>query len=133
MSPPWIEALRSRTTPNSRRVISAVALVAAVWVATRTLKGSVTREVELRVPLAAVAMGGRVRAVTVSFRRGDTVIREVSQRWEQSPAAMVTRVSLPEGPCEAAVTVERDARLLSRERHIDVHADEALVLEPPSE
>lgn len=132
MSDSLIARLRAATTPRSRRVVSAVALVMAVWVASRQLKGASTREVELHVPLAALSAGGAVRAATVSFRRGDTVLREVSQRWESAPAEMVARVSLPEGPCQAEVTVQRESTVLTRACAVEVRPDEVLRLPAPT-
>lgn len=106
-------------------------MVAAVWTATHQLRGAATREVEVRLPLQALSARGRVRGVTVSFRRGDEVMRALSQRWEHPPAEMITRVSLPEGRCEAEVTVERDAVLLNRTSLVEVRADEPLRLSAP--
>lgn len=133
MAPRWLEDLRARTTPGQRRVVSALALVSGVWLVSSQLKGNVAREVEVRVPLAAAAAAGPVRGVRVSFHRGDEVIREVAQRWDVAPAEMVARVSLPEGPCEASVTVERAARLSSRASRVEVRADDPLVLAAPVE
>lgn len=130
MAPRWIESLRARTTPGQRRVVSALALVGGVWLVSSQLKGNVVREVEVRVPLAPL---GDVRAASVSFRRGDEVLREVAQRWAVAPAEMVARVSLPEGPCRAEVSVERGARLLTRASRVEVRAGDAIVLAPPTE
>ena len=114
-------------------MVSALALVTAVWIASTQLKGAVTREVEVRVPLAAASAAAPVRGVSVSFRRGDEVLREVAQRWDVAPREMVVRVSLPEGPCVAEVTVERAARLSARDCRVEVRAGETLVLTAPTD
>lgn len=123
--------LRARTSPQTRRVLGALSMILAVWIATHQLRGAATREVEVRVPLRALSAQGTVRGVTVSFRRGDEVMRSLSQRWSRAPDEMVARVSLPEGPCDAEVTVERDAVLLNRTTAVEVRADEALRLRAP--
>lgn len=133
MSRKWLDELRARTTPGQRRVVSALVLVTGVWLVSSQLKGNVAREVEVRVPLAEAAAAAPVRAVSVSFRRGDEVLREVSQRWEVAPREMVVRVSLPEGPCVASVTVERAARLSERASRVEVRAGDPLVLAAPTD
>lgn len=114
-------------------MVSALALVTGVWVASTQLKGAVTREVEVRVPLAAASASAPVRGVSVSFRRGDEVLRAVAQRWDVAPREMVVRVSLPEGPCVAEVTVERAARLSARACRVEVRAGDTLVLTAPTD
>jgi hypothetical protein len=45
---------------------------------------------------------------------------------------MSARVALPEGPCQAEVTVQRESTLLSRECAVEVRPDEVLRLPAPT-
>lgn len=130
MSSP-LQHLRERLGPRGLRVASALIIVLGVWVASRQLKGAATREVELRLSLVGRSGDAPVRAVTVQFYRENEEIRSITQRWTQAPPELVARVSLPEGRCEARVSVERGGRLLERSAVVEVRPDEVLRLRAP--
>jgi len=119
-------------SPVTRRVLGAAALCLGVYVVAGQLRGSAPREVEVRLALSGYARP--VRAVDVTFSRGDMALRRLHRRYSQgdAPATLRETVSLPEGRLRATVSVTLEGVVAEAEADVTVTAGEALTLPAPA-
>ncbi len=109
-------------SPTARKLLAAASLVAGVFVAGGQLKGSVARDVELRVSLRAFSDSSiPVRSVDVTFLRDDAPLRAFRRNFTGSaPRELRESVSLPEGALRARVTLTLDHQAVERESYVTV-------------
>jgi hypothetical protein len=109
-------------SPMARKLLAAASLVAGVFVVGGQLKGSVARDVELRVRLGAYSDASiAVRSVDVTFLRDDAPLRAFRRNFTGSaPRELRESVSLPEGALRARVTLTLDHQAVERESYVTV-------------
>ena len=117
-------------SPTTRRVLGAAALCLGVYFVAGQLRGTAPREVEVRLALSGYARP--VRAVDVTFSRGDVALRGLHRRFQSdAPATLRETVSLPEGRLRAAVSVTLEGVVAEGESGVTVVAGEVLTLPAP--
>lgn len=109
-------------SPMARKLLAAASLVAGVFVVGGQLKGSVARDVELRVRLGAYSDASiPVRSVDVTFLRDDAPLRAFRRNFSGSaPRELRESVSLPEGALRARVTLTLDHQAVERESYVTI-------------
>lgn len=109
-------------SPTVRKLLGAAAIVAGVFAAGGSLKGSVPRDVELRVSLGAFRDASLpVRSVAVTFLRDDAPFRAFQRNFNgDAPRELRESVTLPEGAFRARVTLTLDHQALERESYVTV-------------
>jgi hypothetical protein len=118
-------------SPVTRRILGAASLCLGVYVVAGQLRGSAPREVEVRLALAGYSRP--VRAVDVSFSRGDVALRGLHRRFQgDAPATLHETVSLPEGRLRATVSVTLEGVVAEAESTVTVTAGEPLTLPTPA-
>ncbi len=121
-------------SPTARKVLAAASLVAGVFLVGGQLRGSVAREVELRVSLGAFSDASiPVRSVDVTFLRDDAPLRAFRRNFHgPTPRELRESVSLPEGALRARVTLLLDRQVVERESYVTVTPGGTLDVPAPS-
>ncbi|MFO0653185.1 MAG: hypothetical protein U0326_43600 [Polyangiales bacterium] len=120
-------------SPMARKLLAAASLVAGVFVVGGQLKGSVARDVELRVRLGAYSDASiPVRSVDVTFLRDDAPLRAFRRNFSGSaPRELRESVSLPEGALRARVTLTLDHQAVERESYVTITPGGTIELPTP--
>jgi hypothetical protein len=121
-------------SPTARKLIAAASIVAGVFAVGGQLRGSVPRDVELRLSLRAFSDASiPVRQVDVTFLRDDAPLRAFRRNFTaDAPRELRETVSLPEGPLRARVTLVLDRRAVERESYVTVTPGGPVDLPAPS-
>lgn len=119
-------------SPQVRRVLGAAALCAGVYFVAGALRGTAPREVEVSLPLGGY--GRPVRAVDVTFSRGNEALRALHRDYvgAAAPGTFRATVALPEGPLRAEVAVTFDGLVVEGATAVTVAAGEPLALPSPT-